>query len=108
MINRKGVIVMSCTSTTPQKRVHVNENSHTPACIPHTSQDIFRTPLQPLPMPVTNVNPAMNFAGFVEGHTPIPKRCKITREVTQDDLTQLGREQQAQEAAELLILDRVS
>ena len=93
---------MSCASTTPQKRVHVNENSHTPACTPRTSRDIFRTPLQPLPTPVTNVNPAVNFAGFVDGHTPVPKRRKIAREVTQEDLARLGRERRAREAAELL------
>ena len=93
---------MSCASTTPQKRVHVNENSHTPACTPRTSRDIFQTPLQPLPTPVTNVNPAVNFAGFVDGHTPVPKRRKIAREVTQEDLARLGRERRAREAAELL------
>jgi len=35
-------------------------------------------------------------------HTPVPKQHKIAREVTQDDLTRLGREQRAQEAAEAL------
>ena len=99
MINRKGIIAMS-SSATPQKRARVNENSHTPACTPCTSQDIFWTPLQPpLPTPV-NINSVVNFAGFVDGHTPVPKRCKIVREVLQDDLAQLGREQRAREAAE--------
>ena len=42
----------------------------------------------------------MNFSGFVDGHTPVPKRHKITREVVQDDLAQLGRERRAREAAE--------
>jgi len=87
---------MSYSSATPQKRVHVKENSHTRA---RTSRDIFRTPLQLLTTPA-NVNSAVNFAGFVDGHTPVPKRRKITREVTQDDLARLERGQWAPEAAE--------
>ena len=42
----------------------------------------------------------MNFAGFVDGHTPVPKRRKIAKEVTEDDLARLGRERRAREAAE--------
>ena len=87
------------SSATPQKRARVNENSHTPACTPRTSRDIFRTPLQPLPTPV-NVNSVVNFTGFVDGHTPVPKRRKIVREVSQDDIARLGRERRAREAAE--------
>jgi hypothetical protein len=87
------------SSATPRKRPCVDENYHTPACTPRTRRDIFRTPLQPLPTPV-NIDSAVNFAGFVDGHTPVPKRRKIAREVTQDDLAQLGRERRAREAAE--------
>jgi hypothetical protein len=39
----------------------------------------------------------MNFA---DGYTPVPKRRKATREVTQDGLARLERERQAREAAE--------
>ena len=52
-------------------------------------------------MPV-NINSALNFAGFVDGHTPVSKRRNIAREVTQDDLARLGRERRAREAAEAL------
>jgi hypothetical protein len=84
------------SSPTPQKRPRVDENYHTPA---HTPRDIFRTPLQPLPTP-HNLTPAANFAGFVDGHTPVPKRRKVARQVSQDDLARLGRERQARETAE--------
>ena len=50
-------------------------------------------------MPV-NVNSAVKFAGFVDGDTPVLKWRKIAKEVTQDDLTWLGREQREWEAAE--------
>ena len=43
---------------------------------------------------------AVNFAGFVDGHTPVSKRSKVTRQVTQDDLICLRK--RAQEAAERL------
>jgi len=42
----------------------------------------------------------VTFAGFVDGHTPVPKRRKIAKEVTQYDLARLGMERRAQEAAE--------
>jgi len=32
--------------------------------------------------------------------TPVPKRRKVAREVTQDELTRLGSERQAREGAE--------
>ena len=99
MWSTESVIVMSYSSATPQKRARINENYHTPACTPRTPCDIFRAPLQPLPTSV-NVNPAMNFAGFVDGDTPVLKQCKIARIVTQDELTWLGRERRAREAAE--------
>ena len=73
--------------------------SYRPARTPHTSRDIFRTPSQPLPPPV-NLNTATNFAGFVDGYTPVPKRRKVAREVSQDNLTRLGRERRARENAE--------
>ena len=86
------------SSATPRKRSYIDENYHTPACTPHAPRrDIFRTPLQPLPTPV---NTAINFAGFVDGHTPVPKRRKVAREVTQDELTRLGSERRAREVAE--------
>ena len=88
---------MPYSSETPQKRARINENHHTPALTPRTPRDIFRTPLQPLPTPV---NSAVKFAGFVDGDTPVPKRRKIAKEVTQDDLARLGRERREREAAE--------
>ena len=87
----KSVLVMSYSSATPQKQAHIDENYHTPACTPHTPHDIFWTPLQPLPTSV-NINPAVNFAGFVDGDTPVPKQRKIARVVTWDELAWLGRE----------------
>lgn len=91
--------IMSYSSANPQKRARIDENYHT-VCAPRTPRDIFRTPpLQPLPTTV-NVNSAVNFAGFIDGLTPVPKRRKITREVMQDDLARLGREHWAQEAAD--------
>ena len=44
----------------------------------------------------------MTFTGFVDGYTPVPKRRKVAREVSQDDLTRLGRERRARETAEEL------
>jgi len=91
-----AVIIMS-SSATPRKRSCIDENYHTPARTPHAPRrDIFRTPLQPLPTPVNTIN----FTGFVDGHTPVPKRRKVAREVTQDELTRLGSERRAREVAE--------
>jgi len=87
------------SSATPRKRSCIDENYYTPARTPHAPRDIFRTPLQPLP---THANTAINFAGFVAGHTPVPKQRNIAREVTQDELTRLGSERRAREAAEEL------
>ena len=92
---------MSYSYATPRKRSRVNENGHTPAHTPHTPRDIFRTPLQPLSTPV-NVNTAIKFSGFVDGCKPVPKRRKVTKQVTHDELTRLGRERREQEAAEEL------
>ena len=91
--------IMISSSATPRKRCRIDENYLTPARTPRPPRDIFRTPLQPLPTPV-NVNAAINFAGFVDGHTPVPKRRKVAREVTRDELIRLGSERRAREAAE--------
>ena len=85
------------SSATPRKRSRIDENHHTPVRTLHKPRDIFRTPLHPLP---TTVNTPVNFVGFVDGHTPVPKRRKLAREVTQDELTRLGSERRAREAAE--------
>jgi hypothetical protein len=92
-------IIIMYSSATPQKRSCIDENCHTPARTPRAPRDIFRTPLQLLPTPVNN---AISFVGFVDGHTPVPKRRKVAREVTRDELTRLGSERRAREEAERL------
>ena len=55
---------------------HIDENYHTPPQTPHTPRDLSHT------ITATNDNTAVTFT-----YTPVPKRRKVAREVSQDDLT---------------------
>jgi hypothetical protein len=101
LINKKGHNRHVLLIRDPQKAIsHRRELSHTSVRPTHSPRHLSD------PVTAANhtcqVNSAVNFAGFVDGHTPVPnlKRRKIAREVTQDDLARLGRERRAREAAE--------